>query len=649
MKIKRILCVVVSAFMYINTFFVYSSAAEREIDVYEYNKLIRKLTDAYVPDNFVSTEEIAEYPLNRLIVKTTSNEPLENDYGASDKIEGYNCLHILQYETEEETDEAYKNLINDDIEYVEYDYWLTITDSLKSCYCEESVSSIYLCSCTGYAFCPCEDPDAKGDHYSWSSSAVQVDEAFRLIDEHGISCEPIKVAVLDTGVYAAHEEFSKNGDVENRIKTDPDYVYIKNYVSYPSDEDDYYHGTHVAGIVHNNTMDNVVIYSYRMSGKTLSALSCSELTAAINAAVAEDVDVINMSLRREEFFKDSDNRLLEESLKYAVANNVVIVAGAGNDSDNADNFIPSKFDEVITVSATTRNNVPDKSYSSYGECVDIGAPGTDIRSTSPRNEKDDEIVESPKMMMRISGTSMATPLVSAAAAIIKSIDPDITPAEVKRIIKETAYVPDDWEESCDGKNYGTGIVNFYNIAKTMLDPEYSVTPTVKLNDDNKIEITAPEGTDARIYYSIGTKTSEATVPTIDNHLLYSEPIDIEKFIKENKGNDAIKEVIAVCHENGKLIGKPAEFQVFSQKSDTINYKKTVRILAKSKALGAKWSVQNPDIVSIDGEGNITGVGVGETRVTVKYPSGEKEYYNITVKYAWWQEIIRIFFLGFLWY
>lgn len=193
---KRILCIVISVFIFANSFLVYPSASNQEIDVYEYNKLIRKLTDAYVPDNFVSTEEMTEYPLNRLIVKTSYNDPLENDYGAADKIEGYDCLHILQYETEEETDEAYENFIHDDIEYVEYDYWLTIVDSRRQCYCEGGEKVDFLCSCTGYGFCPCEDPDATGTHYSWNSGAVQVDEAFQLIDEYGINCEPITYGMM---------------------------------------------------------------------------------------------------------------------------------------------------------------------------------------------------------------------------------------------------------------------------------------------------------------------------------------------------------------------------------------------------------------------------------------------------------------------
>lgn len=620
--------------MLVNSFLIYSSATEPKMDVYEYNKLIRKLTDAYVPNDFVSNEEMTEYPLNRLIVKTNSNEPLKNDYGAADKIEGYNYLHILQYETEEETDAAYEKLSQDDIVYVEKDYWITIIDSLKACYCEGGESGKYFCNCTGYVFCTCKDPDATQNHFSWNSSAVQVDEAFQLINEHGISCKTIKVAVLDTGVYAAHKEFSKKGEDKNRIKTDPEYTYIKNSTIYPSDKDDYYHGTHVAGIIHNNTMENVEIYSYRMSGETLSSLSCAELTGAIDAAVAKGVDVINMSLRRSDFFITNQMKTLEWSINTAINNNVVLVSGAGNEKNDATIYIPARYDEVITVSATTRENKPDKSYSSYGECVDISAPGTDIMSTSPRNEKNDVIEESNEMMMRVSGTSMATPLVSAAAAMIKSIDPDITPAEVKQIIKDNAYVPDDWEESCDGKNYGTGIVNFYNIAKAMIG-ETSVTPTIRINSDNKFEITALEDADTEIFYTL-----DGTFPTLENHLTYTGPLNLRA--------KNVTTINAAYYKNEKFIGRMAVYDLVTYNEKSVFYKWSSTLTTDADTSNAKWHSNNPNIASVDSDGNIKGVSKGNTRITCSLPTGERIIWRVNVKYSPLQAFFVMFFFGFLW-
>ena len=634
MRIKKIISLIISLFMLVNSFLIYSSATEPKMDVYEYNKLIRKLTDAYVPNDFVSNEEMTEYPLNRLIVKTNSNEPLKNDYGAADKIEGYNCLHILQYETEEETDAAYEKLSQDDIVYVEKDYWITIIDSLKACYCEGGESEKNFCNCTGYVFCTCKDPDATENHFSWNSSAVQVDEAFQLINEYGISCKTVKVAVLDTGVYAAHKEFSKNGEDKNRIKTDCKYTYIKDSLIYPSNMDDYYHGTHVAGIIHDNTMENVEIYSYRMSGKTLSSLSCAELTGAIDAAVAKGVDVINMSLRRSDFFNTNQMKTLEWSINNAVNNNVVLVSGAGNEKNDAIIYIPARYDEVITVSATTRENKPDKSYSSYGECVDISAPGTDIRSTSPRNEKNGEIEESNKMMMRVSGTSMATPLVSAAAAMIKSIDPDITPEEVKQIIKDTAYVPDNWEESCDGKNYGTGIVNFYNIAKVMVG-ETSVTPTIRINSDQKFEITVPDGSDAEVFYTLNS-----SFPTLENHLTYTEPLNLRY---KNAPS-----IMAACYKDGRLIGRTAIYGLVTYDEKTVFYKWSDTLSTDKDTSKANWRSYNPNIASVDSDGNIKGVSKGDTLITCSLPTGERIIWKVNVKYSPLQAFFVLFFFGFLW-
>lgn len=641
MKKKRIICVIVMLCMLLNMFIVYSSANNQEMDVYEYSKLIRKLTDAYIPNSFTSVEDLLEYPLNRLIVKTDSNEPLENDFGASDKIEGYNCLHILQYESESQTDTAYLNFLQSDIEYVEYDFWLTIMDSFGYCFCNENLETSVVCDCpnneSNYAFCSCLDPYAPENYFSWSSGAAQVEEAFQLIEEYGISCSSTTVAVLDTGVYATHDYFIEGEEELSRIKTDPNYTYVKDFVTYPSDEDGLYHGTHVAGIIHNNTMDNVEICSYRLYGKKELPLSCAELTGAIDAAVANGVDVINMSLRRSEYFKTEDMKTLESSIENAISNKVVLVAAAGNDSEDAKAYIPARYDDVITVSATTRNNEPDTSYSNYGLCVDIAAPGTDIYSTTPRNvpKNSDEVPDAQSLYMRISGTSMSTPLVAAAAAMIKSIDPDITPAEVKRLIKETAYVPDNWEESCGDKNYGTGIVNFYNIAKVMLEPEYSATPTISINSNNKFEITAPEGVDAKIFYTL-----DGTIPTLKNHLTYTAPFNLRA--------KNVTSVMAACYENGKLISEPAVYVLTTYDEKTVFYKWSGTLTTDADTSNAKWRSNNPDIASVDSAGNIKGVSKGDTLITCSFPSGERIIWKLTVTYSPLQAFFALFFFGFLW-
>lgn len=98
-KIKIVSVLLMLSFL-LNVFSLSSFSSEvistsDELNAYEFSSLMQKLVRAYIPDSFASVEELDEFPTNRLIVRTKSNEPLENDYGAADKIEGYDCLHIF--------------------------------------------------------------------------------------------------------------------------------------------------------------------------------------------------------------------------------------------------------------------------------------------------------------------------------------------------------------------------------------------------------------------------------------------------------------------------------------------------------------------------------------------------------------------------
>ncbi len=219
--------------------------------------------------------------------------------------------------------------------------------------------------------------------------------------------------------------------------------------------------------------------------------------------------------------------------------------------------------------------------------------------------------------------------------MIKSIDPDITPAEVERIIKETAFVPDDWEESCGGKNYGTGIVNFYNIARAMLGEGESQSPEIKITSDNKFEISVPDGTDARIYYTFGE-----SLTTIDNHLTYTKPLAL-------KCSNASK-ITAVCHENGKLIGEPVSYDMITYKTKNVFCKYSYELELDADTENACWSSNNPNIVQLDNEGNITANSAGKAKITCRLPTGERVIWSVNVRYTPLQAFFVLFFFGFLW-
>ena len=221
-------------------------ATEESVSVYDFFSLIQKFSDDYAPLG-IAGNDISEQPLNRLIVKTSTNEPLDEDYGAIASLSGYDGFHILQYTSESKASAALEKFSKSNVESVEYDFWVNIESSEGFCYCAENTYGETACDCKGdpeeKGFCTCPD-NATANHLSWNSSAVKVDEAFDLIERQPINYETVTVAVFDTGLYAEHEFFDTS-----RIVFDENYSLEIENVTYPSNVDNHYHGTHVAGII----------------------------------------------------------------------------------------------------------------------------------------------------------------------------------------------------------------------------------------------------------------------------------------------------------------------------------------------------------------------------------------------------------------
>merc|ERR1712048_535727 len=112
----------------------------------------------------------------------------------------------------------------------------------------------------------------------------------------------------------------------------------------------------------------------------------------------------------------------------AIDAGITVVVAAGNENDDACQYTPAFVQRAITVGATSSNDVR-ASYSNYGSCVQIFAPGTNIRSAghlSDRSSKDE------------TGTSMACPHVAGAAALLLGEDPSLNPSQVTAEILRTA-------------------------------------------------------------------------------------------------------------------------------------------------------------------------------------------------------------------
>lgn len=267
----------------------------------------------------------------------------------------------------------------------------------------------------------------------------------------------IKVAVLDTGADLDHE------DLVSQIVAQTDVV-----DNDESAEDDHGHGTHVAGTIAaeaNNAkgvagiapgcrLIIVDVFGINQLGEWVALTSDS--IKGINYAFSQGANIINMSLG------GYDNDVLfEEAIDSVVESGVVCIGAAGNDGDNIKNpelatkpHYPSDYDSCISVISINQSDLKS-SFSNYGPEKDISAPGETIGSTYKGNE-----------YMYMSGTSMATPVVSGVAALILSINPELTVDEVKNILYTTAL--DLGEEGRDD-TFGNGRVDAASAAAAAVD------------------------------------------------------------------------------------------------------------------------------------------------------------------------------------
>jgi len=211
--------------------------------------------------------------------------------------------------------------------------------------------------------------------------------------------EGIRVAILDTGI-SDHTDLITAWKKDNAINCSSD----------PTWEDKVSgHGTHVAGIIAGSDNDfgvvgvapNCEIIPIKVLDDS-GAGNYEAIEKGLRNAINMNVDIINMSLGSSVTPPESLHNLIRE----AVAQGIVIVAAAGNDS-HAVNY-PARYDEVIAVAALDQSGCL-ATFTSKDETIDIVAPGVDIYSTYLRNE-----------YCKMSGTSQASPFVAGICALIKS-------------------------------------------------------------------------------------------------------------------------------------------------------------------------------------------------------------------------------------
>lgn len=268
------------------------------------------------------------------------------------------------------------------------------------------------------------DPYVKNQ---WGFAKEQVGELHLFLKEQNIKpAKRAKIAILDTGVDASHEDIKDN------------------FVSINSkyDTDKQSHGTHCAGIAAGITGNSVGIASVIHDNSFVQVTSVKVLNdygrgtqqTIINGileAADNGADVISMSLGAPS--NDSRQRAYQKAIAYANKKGAILIAAAGNSRMNAKDYTPAGVDGVIAVSAVDVD-LNKAVFSNFVSDVNMGiaAPGVNIFSTIPDNK-----------YSSFNGTSMACPHVAGLIGLMRSINPDLDTKEVYNILNKTGINTQD--------------------------------------------------------------------------------------------------------------------------------------------------------------------------------------------------------------
>ncbi|TAF32606.1 MAG: subtilisin [Cytophagales bacterium] len=255
----------------------------------------------------------------------------------------------------------------------------------------------------------------------WGLEVMQVASLYEWLAKQGKPSKRAKIAILDTGVEGEHEDLA-----DNFSSTDSDY-----------DRDKVGHGTHCAGIAGAVSGNGVGIASFAPNADFIELTSIKVLSDegygtqqgiidGIIEAADGGADVISMSLGG--MSTDESQRAYSEAIKYANKCGAIVVAAAGNSSDDTHYYSPANADGVIAVTAVS-SDLKLANFSNYFDGsikMGVAAPGVEIYATYPDNS-----------YRYLSGTSMATPYVAGLLGMMKAFNPDLSTEEAYQILNET--------------------------------------------------------------------------------------------------------------------------------------------------------------------------------------------------------------------
>ncbi|ELZ17375.1 peptidase S8/S53 subtilisin kexin sedolisin [Haloterrigena salina JCM 13891] len=299
-------------------------------------------------------------------------------------------------------------------------------------------------------------------------------------DEYETRGAGVRVAVLDTGIDATHP------DLELYTDDPSDPTYPGGWAEFDADGnriegstpyDSGTHGTHVSGTIAGGTASGTRIgvapEAELLHGLVLRGTSGSfaQIVAGVEWALASEADVISMSLGA-----NGRHDALIEPVRNARDSGAVVVAAVGNEGVETSNS-PANVYDAVSVGAVDESGVvpafsggerinrsewqtPLQSWPSSYTAPDVVAPGVRVTSTVPGGYQS------------LPGTSMATPHVSGAVALLHSIDPTATPDDIEDALYGTAWIPETAQTQSETEiRYGHGIVDAEAAANALVSSD----------------------------------------------------------------------------------------------------------------------------------------------------------------------------------
>jgi subtilisin family serine protease len=228
----------------------------------------------------------------------------------------------------------------------------------------------------------------------------------------------VKIYIIDSGIRATHTDFG--GRVISGFTAINDGF---------GTNDPFGHGTHVAGtaggshwgVAKNATLVSVRVLNAVGGGNTIDVIAGVDFVTGDHQQ--GQPAVANMSLG------GPPSQAIDNAVTRSILDGVTFAIAAGNSNADACGFTPARVQGALTVGATKDNDSRDTTYSNYGTCLDLFAPGTNIQSAWNTTDTDSNV---------ISGTSMAAPHVAGVAALYLEGNPSALPATVNAAIINNA-------------------------------------------------------------------------------------------------------------------------------------------------------------------------------------------------------------------